>query len=227
MPTLTSTKAAVTATALSVLTQPKSAPKRPWGDLPVEKGFVPVRIPPTFSRFLSLPTEIRQQIYVYLVHNGAHGLLIPKDLKAYHQAPITRVNRQIRSESVELVYTENAYNAKTRELIKFGPSFTLLVGGARLKLIRNFAWFTAKRHLYIKFAPCANGYQYQITYDGPKGNDEVGAVAQERAYEVWEYLKKQEGRVDGLTAEHLRKIDDIVLRITPRTKTKVDAESTQ
>ncbi|KAK6003338.1 hypothetical protein QM012_001183 [Aureobasidium pullulans] len=226
MPDLTPTKAATSATALSVLTEPKSAPTLSWAELPVEKGFVPVRIPSTFSHFLSLPLEIRKCIYVYLVHNGIHGLLIPKDLKAYHQAPITRVNRQIRSESIEMVYTENAYNAKNRELIKFGPSFTLLVGDARLKLIRNFAWYTAKRYLYVNFSPCGSGYQYHITYDGPKGNEEVGAIARERAYQVWEYLKSQ-GRLSGFTAEHVRIISDIVLRIAPRAKAKVDEEPTE
>ncbi|KAG9855843.1 hypothetical protein KCU98_g1707, partial [Aureobasidium melanogenum] len=226
MPTITPTKATAPATTLSVLTQPKSAPKLPWRELPIDKGFVPVRIPPTFSRFLSLPLEIRQRIYVYLVHNGVHGLLIPKDMRAYHQAPITRVNRQIRSESIEMVYTENAYDAKTRELIKCGPSFTLHVGGARVKLIRSFAWFTAKRHLYINFTPYGNGYHSHITFKGPKGNEEIGAIAEERAHEVWEYLKKQ-GSISGLTPENVRKIEDIVLRITPRAKTKVDEESTQ
>ncbi|KAG9522229.1 hypothetical protein KCV07_g3116, partial [Aureobasidium melanogenum] len=223
MPALTPTKAPVVATTLSVLTQPKSAPQGPWGELAIEKGFVPVRIPPTFSRFLSLPLEIRQRIYVYLVHNGIHGLLIPKDLRAYHQAPITRVSRQIRSESIEMVYTENAYDAKTRELIKCGPSFTLGVGGARVKLIRSFAWFTAKRHLYINFTPHGNSH---ITFQGPKGNKEIGAIAEERANEVWEYLKKQ-GSPTGLTPEHVRKIEDIVLRITSKAKTKADEESTQ
>lgn len=226
MPALTPTKAAAAATALPVLTQPKSAPKLSWKELPLEKGFVPVRLPPTFSHFLSLPLEIRNRIYVYLVHNGVHGLLIPKDLRAYHQAPITRVNRQIRSESIEMVYTENAYNAKTRELIKYGPSFTLLVGDARLKLIRNFAWYTAKRHLSIDFSSGINGSQYKIDFDGPKGNREVGAVAYERACEVYEYMKKQ-GNLTGFTAEHLRTIGEIVLRITPKVKTKVDGESTQ
>ncbi|KAG9949831.1 hypothetical protein KCU85_g4047, partial [Aureobasidium melanogenum] len=227
MPTITPTKA-TTATApfLPVLAEAKPAPPLPWKELPVEKGFVPVRIPPTFSRFLSLPLEIRQRIYVYLVYNGIHGLLIPKDLRAYHQAPITRVNRQIRSESIRLVYTENAYNAKTRELIKYGPSFTLQVGGARVQLIRDFAWYTAKRHLFINFIPNGDSYHSNITFRGPKGNEEIGAVAQERANEVYRYLRKQ-GGLSCLTPEHLGKIDDIVLRITPRAKTKADEEPTQ
>lgn len=226
MPALTPTKAAAAVTALSVLTQPKSAPRLPWKELPVEKGFVPVRIPPTFSHFLSLPDEIRRRIYVYLVHNGVHGLLIPKDLRAYHQAPITRVNRQIRSESIELVYTENAYNAKTRELIKFGPSFTLLVGDARLKLIRNFAWYTAKRHLSVSLSSGISGSQYKVAFNAPKGNQEVGAVAYQRACEVYEYLSKQ-GNLTGLTSEQLRTIGEIVLRIIPKVKTKVDGEASQ
>ncbi|KAG9569418.1 hypothetical protein KCU71_g2097, partial [Aureobasidium melanogenum] len=226
MPALTPTKAPAVATTLSVPTQPNSAPQLPWKELPVEKGFVPVRIPPNFSRFLSLPLEIRQRIYVYLVYNGGHGLLVPKDMRAYHQAPITRVNRQIRSESIDMVYTENAYDAKTRELIKAGPSFTVRVGGARVKLIRSFAWFTAKRHLYINFTPSGNGYHSHITFKGPKGNEEIGAIAEERAHEVWKYLKKQ-GCPSGLIPEHVRKIEDIVLRITPRVKAKADEESTQ
>ncbi|KAH0417703.1 hypothetical protein KCU90_g12336, partial [Aureobasidium melanogenum] len=119
-----------------------------------------------------------------------------------------------------------AYDAKTRELIKCGPSFTLRVGGARVKLIRSFAWFTAKRHLYINFTPHGNGYHSHITFRGPKGNEEIGAIAEERAHEVWEYLKKQ-GSPSGLTPEHVRKIEDIVLRITPRVKTKADEESTR
>jgi hypothetical protein len=85
------------ATPLSVPTQLKSALPLVWRHLLPEAGFVPVTIPPTFNRFLYLPIEIRKHIYVYLVHNGVHGLLIPKDMRAYHQAPITRVTQRIPS----------------------------------------------------------------------------------------------------------------------------------
>jgi hypothetical protein len=210
------TPAEVAATALSVLTQPKFAPPLPWKDIPVEKGFVPVTIPPTFSHFLYLPVEIRKRIYAYLVHNGDHGLLLPKDMRAYHQAPITRVNRQIRSESIIMVYTENAFDAKNRELTKIGPSFARHIGDARLTLVRNWKWFTAKRHLFIDLS---EGGSYQITYKGPDNNTEITAVALERATEVYRYLRTQSS-LSGFSVDQVTKMTEIVLRITPKAKSK-------
>ena len=206
-----------------MLTQPKSAPPRPWRELPVEDGFVPVTIPPTFSHFLYLPVEIRKRIYAYLVHNGEYGLLMPKDMRAYHQAPITRVNRQIRSESIVMVYTLNAYDAKNRELIKFGPTFTRNVGDTKLRLVRDYTWFTAKRHLHINFT---GGNRYQITYKSPENNEEINAVAYERATEVYTYLKTQ-GSFSGLSVDQVAKINEIVLRITPKAKPKSEQKATQ
>ncbi|KAI4718177.1 zinc-binding alcohol dehydrogenase-like protein [Aureobasidium sp. EXF-10727] len=217
------TKAAAVAPP-SLRPEPRPAPPLPWRELPVEKDFVSVCIPPTFTRFLYLPVEVRKRIYVYLVHNREYGLLMPKDMRAYHQAPITRVNRQIRNESIDLVYKVNAYDAKNRELIKHGLSFKDRVGDDRLKLVRNWAWYTAKRHLSINFFADGEGYSYQITYQGPQGNDEINAVAKERAHQVFNYLKKQ-GSITGFTSEHVGAISDIVLRITPKTKAKTDGES--
>ncbi|CAD0115152.1 unnamed protein product [Aureobasidium uvarum] len=226
MPDPTPIKSAAVA-PLPVLPKSRPAPPLPWKELPLEKGFVSVCIPPTFTHFLYLPVEVRKRIYTYLVHNGEYGLLMPKDTRAYHQAPITRVNRQIRSESVEMVYKVNAYDAKNRELIKFGLlSFKDRVGDSRLKLIRNWTWYTAKRNLCINFPTDGGGYPYQITYNGPQGNDEINAVAKERANQVFNYLKKQ-GALNGFTAEHVGAISDIVLRITPKVKAKTDGESTK
>jgi len=208
---------------LSVLTQPKTAPLPPWKDLSPEAGFVPVSIPPTFFRFLSLPVEVRKRIYAYSVYNGGHGLLIARDLRAYHQAPITRVNRQIRRESLPLVYTENAFDAKNRELIKSGPAFARHIGDDRLRLVRNWAWFTAKRYLYINIQE--DGTRSYI-YDNPKGNDEIGAVALERATEVMKYLEAPDS-LFGLTPEQVTKVTEIVLRITPKAKPKVEEKATQ
>ncbi|KAI4723860.1 hypothetical protein E4T49_08414 [Aureobasidium sp. EXF-10728] len=219
------TKAAAVAPP-SLHPESRPAPPLPWRELPVEKDFVSVCIPPTFTRFLYLPVEVRKRIYVYLVHNREYGLLMPKDMRAYHQAPITRVNRQIRNESIDLVYKVNAYDAKNRELIKHGLSFKDRVGDNRLKLVRNWAWYTAKRHLIINFFADGEGYSYQITYQGPQGNDEINAVAKERAHQVFNYLKKQ-GTLTGFTSEHVGAISDIVLRITPKTKAKTDGESTK
>jgi hypothetical protein len=217
------TPAEVAATALSVLTQPKFASPLPWKDIPVEKSFVPVTIPPTFSHFLYLPIEIRKRIYAYLVHNGHHGLHITKDLRAYHQAPITRVNRQIRSESIIMVYTENAFDAKNRELVKSGPSFARHIGDARLRLVRNWKWFTAKRHLAIEFI---GGTNYNITYEGPENHAEITAVAFERATEVFNYLKTQ-GSFSGFSVNEVAKITEIVLRITQKAKPKEETKAAQ
>jgi len=208
---------------LSVLTQPKTAPLPLWKELAPEAGFVPVSIPPTFFRFLSLPVEIRQRIYAYSVYNGGHGLLIARDLRAYHQAPITRVNRQIRRESLPFVYTENAFDAKNRELIKSGPAFARHIGNDRLSLIRNWIWFTAKRYLYINIQE--DGTR-SFVYDNPKGNEEIGAVAFDRATEVMRYLKTPDSSF-GLTAEQVTKVTEIVLRITPKAKPKVEEKATQ
>ncbi|CAD0087666.1 unnamed protein product [Aureobasidium vineae] len=216
MPDPTPTKSAAVA-PLPVLPKSRPAPPLPWKELPVEKDFVSVCIPPTFTHFLYLPVEVRKRIYAYLVHNG----------EAYHQAPITRVNRQIRNESIEMVYTVNAYDAKNRELIKYGLlSFKDRVGDARLKLIRNWAWYTAKRHLCVDFSTDGRGYPYQITYNGPQGNDEINAVAKERANQVSDYLRRQ-GALNGFTAEHVGAISDIVLRITPKAKAKANGEPTK
>lgn len=203
---------------LSGPTQTKFVPPTPWRDLRPEAGFVPVSIPPTFFRFLSLPTEVRKRIYAYTVYNGSHGLLISRDIRAYHQAPITRVNRQIRRESVLLVYTENAFDAKNRELIKAGPAFARHIGDARLGLVRDWAWFTAKRHLYISILEDG---RRNITYQGPNGNEEINAIALERATEVYHHLKK-DGSSFGFTADQVTKITEIVLRITPKTKPKTE-----
>jgi hypothetical protein len=217
------TPAEVAATALSVLTQPKFAPPLPWKDIPVDKSFVPVTIPLTFFHFLYLPIEIRKRIYAYLVHNGHHGLHITKDLRAYHQAPITRVNRQIRSESIIMVYTENAFDAKNRELVKSGPSFARHIGDARLRLVRNWKWFTAKRHLAIEFI---GGTNYNITYEGPDNHSEITAVAFERATEVFNYLKTQ-GSFSGFSVNEVAKITGIVLRITQKAKPKEETKAAQ
>ena len=209
---------AAAAGPVSVPTQSKSAPPPPWRDLRPEAGFVPVSVPPTFFRFLSLPVEIRKRIYAYTVYNGSHGLLISRDIRAYHQAPITRVNRQIRSESILMVYRENAFDAKNRELIKAGPAFARHIGDARLRLVRDWAWFTAKRHLYISIQ---DGGNRKITYEGPKGNDEINAIAYERATEVYNHIRK-DGSSFGFTADQVTKITEIVLRITPKAKPKAD-----
>jgi hypothetical protein len=204
-------------TSLAALTQPRSVPSPiPWKELPVEKSFVSVVTPSTFSRFLHLPVEVRKRIYAYSVVNGDYGLLILRDTKAYHQAPITRVNRQIRSESLLMVYTENDCDAKNRELTKMGPSFARHLGDARVRLIRNWKWFTAKRHLFIH---CLDGGNSQITYRAPDGNDEIRAVAFERATEVYRLLRSQ-GSTTGLSVDQVAKITEIVLRITPKPKTE-------
>ncbi|KAI4799256.1 hypothetical protein E4T44_11865 [Aureobasidium sp. EXF-8845] len=210
---------------LNALTQPRPAPLPPlaWTELPIEKDFVPVTIPPTFSHFLYLPILIRNRIYAYSVVNGDHGLLISKDLRAYHQAPITRVNRQIRSESLLMVYTENAFDAKNRELVKVGPVFARHLGDAKLRLIRRWAWFTAKRHLFIDFP---EGKSYHTTYRGPEKNDEIKAVAYERATEVHNYLRKHVSP-HGLSYDNIVRITEVVLRITPKVKAKDEEKSTQ
>lgn len=211
-------KAAAAAGPPSAPTQSKLFSPPPWRDLRPEAGFVYVNIPLTFFRFMSLPVEIRKRIYAYTVYNGSHGLLISRDIRAYHQAPITRVNRQIRSESLQLVYTENAFDAKNRELIKSGPAFARHIGDHRLGLVRDWAWFTAKRHLYIHILKDG---QREITYQGPHGNEEINAIAFERATEVYNLLKK-DGSFFGFTANQLTKITEIVLRITPKAKPKAE-----
>jgi hypothetical protein len=210
---------------LTALTQPRPAPPPllPWKELPTEKDFVPVTIPPTFSHFLYLPVLIRKRIYAYTVVNGDHGLLISKDLRAYHQAPITRVNRQIRSESILMVYTENVFDAKNRELVKVGPVFARHLGDAKLRLVRHWSWFTAKRHLFIDFP---EGKSYHTTYKGPEKNDEITAVAYERATEVHNYLRKHASSY-GLSYDNVAKITEVVLRITPKAKPKEEEKSTQ
>jgi hypothetical protein len=210
------------ANPLAVLTQPKSVAPLPFKELPVEDGFVPVIIPPIFTHFLYLPVEIRKRIYAYLVHNGEHGLLMPKDMRVYHQAPITRVNRQIRSESILMVYTNNALEAKNRESTKYSPIFARRIGDYRIGLVRDWSWFTAKRHLFVNLL---DGGRYKITYRGPDGNDEIGAVAYERANEVYDYLKT--GSRSGLSVAQVAKITEIVLRITPKAKPKEEDKTTK
>jgi hypothetical protein len=210
---------------LTALTQPRPdpPPPLPWKELPVKKDYVPVTIPPTFSHFLYLPVLIRKRIYAYTIVNGDHGLLISKDLRAYHQAPITRVNRQIRSESLVMVYTENTFDAKNRELVKVGPVFARHLGDAKLRLIRHWSWFTAKRHLFIDFS---EGKSYHTTYKGPDKNDEITAVAYERATEVHNYLRKH-ASPHGLSYDNVARITEVVLRITLKVKPKEEEKSTQ
>jgi hypothetical protein len=210
------------ANPLAVLTQPKSAAPPPFKELPVEDGFVPVTIPPIFTHFLYLPVIIRKRIYAYLVHNGKHGLLMPKDMRVYHQAPITRVNRQIRSESILMVYTNNALEAKNRETTKYSPIFARRIGDYRVGLIRDWSWFTAKRHLFVNLL---DGGHYKITYRGPDSNDEITAIAQERATEVYDYLKT--GSRSGFSTAQVAKITEIVLRITPKAKPKEEDKTTK
>ncbi|KAI5204547.1 hypothetical protein E4T39_03559 [Aureobasidium subglaciale] len=214
------------ATPLAMLTQAKVAPPPlPYVERPVEKEFVPVRFPATFSHFLHLPLEIRNLIYAGLVHNGTHGLLLPnKELRAYHQAPITRVNRQTRRESVDMVYTVNAFDAKTRELVKQGPYFARHVPNSKLAVIRNWHWFTVKRHLSIEFAATGDGGCI-VGFDGQ--NDEVYAIAQDRSNQVITYLNSLKRPMTGLEATDVGAITEIVLRTTPKVKPKVEGDAAE
>ncbi|KAI5196842.1 hypothetical protein E4T38_08312 [Aureobasidium subglaciale] len=211
-------------TPLAVLTQPKVIPPPlPYVERPVDKDFVPVTIPTTFSHFLQLPLEIRNSIYSDLVHNGIHGLLLPKkDLRIYHQAPITRVNRQIRQESVSMVYRINPFDATNRELVKQGPSFARHVPNSKLTLIRNWRWFTVKRHLSIEF-DATRGGGCVVGFDGQ--NDEAYAIGQDRCNQVLVYLNSLKLPVTGLEAMDVVAITEIVLRTTPKTKTKTEDET--
>lgn len=67
------------------------------------------------SRLLSLPPELRNRIYEYVV-TSEDCLLIPsickhRDLPSAEQPGLTRVNRQLRKESLAMFYTQNIFTA--------------------------------------------------------------------------------------------------------------------
>lgn len=194
----------------------EALPPKPFTDLPPEDGFVPVRIPETFSRFFQLHEETRKRIYAYLVDNGRHGLLFPKDFRYYHQAAITRTCRSIRKETIDMVYLNNAFLAETRELCKLGQVFAVNIGDEKCKLIRTWKWYTANRTAYIHLDPKATSFH--VTYEGHK-SDENQAVAHARAVEIHNYLsaREVEGSL-GLNVKDIMQVSDIVLR--PNTKSK-------
>ncbi|THY79159.1 hypothetical protein D6C86_00073 [Aureobasidium pullulans] len=212
---------AVAATPVAKPVKPKPDPARPFTELQLPKDVVRPLIPATFSRFLSLPLEIRHVIYALLVDNGVHGILLPsKDVKVYHQAAITRVNRQIRRESIGMVYTNNAFNATSRDLIKRGLMLSQNVGDDKLNLIKNWSWITAKRSLFIWFP---NGRTAMINHNGP--NKEVLTLALERRMQVCDYLRTLGHDPTGLGAEDVKAITEIVLRITPKIKAKKEGDA--
>lgn len=119
-----------------------------------------------------------------------------------------------------MVYTNNALEAKNRESTKYGPIFARRIGDYRIGLVRDWSWFTAKRHLFVNLL---DGGRHKITYRGPDGNDEIGAVAYERANEVYDYLKT--GSRSGFSVAQVAKISEIVLRITPKAKPKEEEKA--
>lgn len=121
-----------------------------------------------------------------------------------------------------MVYTNNALKAKNRESTKYSPIFARRIGDYRIGLVRDWSWFTAKRHLFVSLL---DGNRYKITFRGPEGNDEIGAVAHERALEVYDYLKT--GSRSGFSVAQVAKITEIVLRITPKAKPKEEDKTTK
>jgi hypothetical protein len=182
----------------------------------VSPDFQPVHVAEPF-RFLDLPIESRKRIYALLVVNHGRGVLLTKGERHNFQAGITRVNRQIRKESIDMVYTMNAFIACSRELTKIGPLFAREVGDGKLRLIRFWHWYTASRDLWIFFDE--HGRDYEVRWNGTNG--EFSAMAGERAEEVRKLLAGREASKTGIDLDMLRQIMAIVLRITPK-KAKAD-----